>query len=114
MATYADRFKNADSQLPLAYAVIEPLRDICPSVREIFCGVVDDNGAELVKPASITFFMDGNRLKFAIRPKSHGEVGWGVVSECRKPFESIELALANGEVDWKADKFAQPNLTAPY
>lgn len=107
MASYADRFKGKDEQLPLAYAAVEPLRDICPSVREIFCGVLNDDGTELVKPASVTFFMDGNRLKFVIRPKSQGEVGWGIVSECRKPFESIELALAKGEVDWKSDKYAQ-------
>ncbi len=107
MASYADRFKRKEEQLPLAYAVIEPLRDICPSVREILAGVIDTDGNEVVKPASITFFMDGNRLKFVIRPKSQGEVGWGVVSECRKPFESIELALAKDEIDWKIDKYTQ-------
>ncbi len=114
MANYADRFKRKEEQLPLAYAVIEPLRDTCPSVREILSGVLDDEGNELVKPASITFFMDGNRLKFLIRPKSQGEVGWGVVSECRKPFESIELALANGEIDWKCDKYTQSDSTIPH
>jgi len=110
MSAYSDRFLKREEQLPLAYAAIEPLRDICPSVREIFCGVCDDDGVEVVKSASITIFMDGNRLKFAIRPKSLGKVGWGVISECRKPFESIELALANDEVDWKDDKFTPVSL----
>jgi len=110
MSAYSDRFLRQAEQLPLAYACIEPLRDICPSVREIFCGVSDDDGIEIVKSASITFFMDGNRLKFAIRPKSLGKVGWGVVSECRKPFESIELALAKDEIDWKDDKFTPVSL----
>jgi len=111
MASYADRFKQREEQLPLAYAAIEPLRDICPSVREVFTGVADSTGIELVKPASVTFFMDGNRLKFLIRPKLQGEVGWGVISDCRRPFECIELALQNGEVDWKSDKFNQSNST---
>ena len=113
MAAYADRFKKPEEQLPLAYAVLEPLRDICPSVREIFTGVVDSEGIEIVKPASILFFMDGNRLKFLIRPKDQGEQGWGVVDECRKPFESIELALNKDQVDWKLKKGAQSELTDP-
>lgn len=114
MASYADRFKKPDEQLPLAYAAIEPLRDICPSVRELFCGVFDDEGTEIVKSASLTFFLDGNRLKFVIRPKGHGEQGWGVVNECRNPFESVELALIKGEVEWKESKIAQAGSTAPY
>ena len=114
MGIYADRFAKPQEQLPLAYAAVEPLRDICPNVREIFCGVVDDDGCEIVKSASITFWIDGNRLKFAIRPKSLGKVGWGVITDCRKPFESIELALAKDEIDWKDDKFAHSGLTPSY
>lgn len=114
MSLYADRFRQPEHQLPLAYAAVEPLRDLCPSVREVLCGVLDDDGTEIVKSASITFFMDGNRLKFAIRPKSLGKVGWGVISEVRKPFESIELAFANDEIDWKEDKFTQSGLTPTY
>jgi len=113
MSAYADRFQKPEEQLPLAFAVLEPLRDICPSVRDLFCGVVNGEGVEIVKPATIGFFMDGARLKFVIRPKGHGEQCWGVVSDVRNPFLSIDLALTKGECEWKEKPIAQSEST-PY
>lgn len=107
MASYADRFKKPEEQLPLAYACLEPLRDICPAVRELLMGVVDDNGIEIVKPASIGIFMDGSRLKFVIRPKDHGEQCWGVIDDCRNPFTAIEHALLENLCEWKEKKSSQ-------
>lgn len=76
-------------------------------------GVIDDNGVEVVKRASIGIFMDGNRLKYVITPKDGGEKGWGTIEDCRNPFTAIELDLAHDRVDWKPRKDSQADL-APY
>ena len=113
MSAYADRFKQKADQIPTLSRCLEGLLKSCPNVHDMLFGAYDAEGQELVKGSSITFFMDGNRLKFVVRPKSHGEVGWGVIKDPLKPWDSIELALMSEEIDWKESKFTSPEST-PY
>lgn len=113
MASYADRFKSNGDTLPIAAACLERLRETCPNVRELLLGVYDEDGAELVKRASLGIWLDGKHLKYVITPKDHGDKGWGVVRDPSNLFESIESDIVEDKVDWKGRKETGQELT-PY
>jgi hypothetical protein len=92
---------------------LEVLRTNCPNVRELFLGLYDDDGGEVVKRASLGIWLDGKHLKYVITPKDHGDKGWGVVRDAGDILGSIEADIVEDKVDWKGRKEPGQELT-PY
>lgn len=113
MSAFADRFKSKQEQLPLAIKCLDFMNDTAPSVRDLFLGVFDDAGKQLVKGGSVLLWIDGNRLKCLVNLGSVNEKGWGIIKDPRHLWESLEAIIDAGEIDWKITENTQPEST-PY
>lgn len=113
MASYRERMSRQNDDAGFWKDLLRELENFSPNVRDMFVGLWDDLGNQTVRGASITFWLDGTRLKFVIRPKDQGLLGWGVCSDPCKPWDSIELALSRDEIDWKEGMNKSSDM-APY
>lgn len=113
MSSYKDIMGRKDVEAGAWLGLLQTLEAICPNVRDMLTGVYDDLGNQTVKGASLTFWLDGAKLKFCVRPKDQTLLGWGVCKDHCKPFESIELCLMNDEIDWK-ESVAKMTDGVPY
>lgn len=101
MANYKDVMNRKEVEAGAWLSLLPELEGETPNVRDMLTGLYDDLGNQTVKGASLTFWLDGARLKFVIRPKDQTLLGWGVCKDPAKPWHSIELALMKEEIDWK-------------
>lgn len=113
MSAFSDRYKSEDPQLSTAIKALDFMVDVCPSVRDIFQGVFNEAGEMIVKGGSILIFCDGNRLKFVVNLASTKEKGWGIIVEPRNIWDSLELAIVRGDVDWRIAENS-PSESTPY
>lgn len=113
MALYKDVMNRKEVEAGAWLSLLPELEDATPNVRDMLTGIYDDLGNQTVRGASLTFWLDGARLKFVIRPKDQTLLGWGVCKDPSKPWESIELALMKDEIDWK-ENLNKSSSDAPY
>lgn len=113
MSSYRDRMTKQVDDVAFWKELLKELEPLVPNVRDMLVGLYDDLGNQTVRGASITFWLDGARLKFVIRPKDQGLLGWGVCADSTKPWDSIELALMRDEIDWK-EGMNKSSDSAPY
>jgi len=110
MLSLAQRVNRIKAEEPAKPTALNAMVDKTPFVKEVLEGVVDADGKQVVKPGTLGFWLDGNRLKFVIRLNSGNLCGWGVCKDPLQPFDSIELANAKDEIDWKEGKISQAEL----
>jgi len=113
MSSYKDIMGRKELQVGAWLDFLPTMETTCPNVRDMLTGVYDDLGNQTVKGASLTFWLDGSKLKFVVRPKDQQLLGWGVCKDCCNPFQSIELALMDEEIDWK-ESVSKTTDGAPY
>lgn len=113
MGSYKDMMIGTKPDAGAWLGLLPSLEKTCPNVRDMLMGIYDDLGNQTFKGGSLTFWLDGAKLKFVVRPKDQGLLGWGVCKDCCNPFESIELALMEDQIDWK-ESVNKGATDAPY
>jgi len=80
---------------------VEKIGAESPIVAEILAGSPAGGGLAEVPPATISFFMDGEKLKFKIFVKGDLGTFFGVVEDVLNPWGSINSAILVGDVSQK-------------
>jgi hypothetical protein len=92
-------------------ALLDPIREACPIVAELLGGMLADKGQPAVDPGTITFFVREGKIRFSANVKSAEKTFIGEVADIVNPFESVELALAFGNVSSKRYTERQSTMT---
>lgn len=73
----------------------------CPFVAEALAGTPESGKGPAVSPGTVSFYMDGAKMKFSIYVKSPEKKYFGIVSDPLNPFGSVNSALLLGDVSLK-------------
>lgn len=73
-----------------------------PEMTQVLLGVkrAENDGAS-IPTASIILFLEGDAMKFCLKPKYGGNVAFGTLQDPVKGFQELERALRDGDFEWK-------------
>lgn len=101
MATFRDLVSGGKNELSARQKAVKTISEECPLVAEILTGSPAEGVLPEVSPGSISFFLDGSQLKFAIYVKSPEQKFFGIIQDIANPWQSINSALLIGDVSRK-------------
>lgn len=101
MASFRDLVQGGKNEYGQRVKACRPIAEACPLVAEILSGSPADGENKEVSPGSISFFLDGSQLKFAIYVKAPEQKFFGIIQDITNPWQSINSALMIGDVSRK-------------
>jgi len=101
MSTFRDLVTGGKNEFTSRSKAVESIKESCPLVAEILTGSPAEGGNPEVSPGSVSFYLDGSQVKFAIYVKSPESKFFGVVQDVLNLFASINSALLLGDVSRK-------------
>lgn len=103
MVSFRDMVKGNASAAADRLKGVEKLQDEFPLVSEALAGAVGQNGQKDEEGCTISFWMDGPRMKFKIYVKFTFTSFFGEVADILNPWGSVNSALLTGDVSQKRD-----------
>lgn len=101
MSSFRDLVQGGKNEYGQRIKACKPIAESFPFVAEILSGSPSDGENKEVSPGSISFFLDGSQLKFAIYVKSPEQKFFGIIQDIVNPWGSINSALSVGDVSRK-------------
>lgn len=80
---------------------VEKISEESPLVAEILAGSPQNGSQAEIPPSTVSFFMDGDKMKFKIFVKGDLGTFFGVVEDVLNPWGSINSAILVGDVSQK-------------
>jgi len=101
MESFFDLVQGENGSTKAKQAALEPLAKETPLVAQVLQGREAAGTSPAISGGSVSFYMDGNRMKFTIFVKSPEQKFFGVVADVLNPWGSVNSALLVGDVSRK-------------
>jgi hypothetical protein len=105
MSAYHEGFMKGTSDNGSTVVVPDWFAREWPALAEALRGLEGNGkGGGAVGPATITFWCEGLEIRFSVKPRGNGVVGFGVLRPSENLGRCFDEEMAEGRIGWKADK----------
>lgn len=101
MESFFDLLQAENGSHEAKEKALATLAQEAPLVAQVLGGRAASANTPEISGGSVSFYMDGNRMKFTIFVKSPEQKFFGVVADPVNPWESVNTALLLGDVSRK-------------
>jgi len=102
MSKLKDSYSSHAASLSETPASLQAISDEFPSLVEALVGIRGEDKLWELPPCTIMIFLEGDRVKFCLNPKSGPRVAFGTVDDLSKGLSALEKSLSEGNYEWKA------------